>query len=199
MNNGESVVINLAARYAAAFGIMAFNKAQNQVVITKEENEYGVEVFHNDPNYQKISLEYEQTQLEFNTMLTGNASSVFAPCPMLSFSRQKNLIETPISGSDNVVIERWGTGQWDISIQGVLIDVDNHRYPDNEIQKLVQLFEYNGIIKVVGEQFYDKGIDSIYISSVDFSYVEGFSDSVKYTLSAKSIKEVGFNLLESND
>ncbi|GIJ95150.1 hypothetical protein CAPN002_23680 [Capnocytophaga stomatis] len=195
MNNGESIVINLAARYAAAFGIVAVSNAMHQVVVTKEDNKYGVDYFSNDSDFQKVIFEYDKTKLEFNSMINGGETSVFAPPPTLSFSRQKNLVETEISGSDTVVIERWGTKQWDISVQGILVDMDNHRYPDSEIQDIVQLFEYNGIIKVVGEQFYDKGIDSIYIQSVDIRGVEGYSDTIQYTISAKSIKEVGFNLL----
>lgn len=195
MNNGESIVINLAARYAAAFGIVAVSNAMHQVVVTKEDNKYGVDYFSNDSDFQKVIFEYDKTKLEFNSMINGGETSVFAPPPTLSFSRQKNLVETEINGSDTVVIERWGTKQWDISVQGILVDMDDHRYPDSEIQKIVQLFEHNGIIKVVGEQFYDKGIDSIYIQSVDIRGVEGYSDTIQYTISAKSIKEVGFNLL----
>lgn len=195
MNNGESIVINLTARYAAAFGIIAASNAMHQVVVTKEDNKYGVDYFSNDSDFHKVIFEYDKTKLEFNSMINGGETSVFAPPPTLSFSRQKNLVETEINGSDTVVIERWGTKQWDISVQGILVDMDNHRYPDNEIQDIVQLFEHNGIIKVVGEQFYDKGIDSIYIQSVDIRGVEGYSDTIQYTISAKSIKEVGFNLL----
>ncbi|AYW36394.1 DUF6046 domain-containing protein [Capnocytophaga canimorsus] len=195
MNNGESIVINLAARYAAAFGIVAVSNAMHQVVVTKEDNKYGVDYFSNDSDFQKVIFEYDKTKLEFNSMINGGETSVFAPPPTLSFSRRKNLVETEINGSDTVVIERWGTKQWDISVQGILVDMDDHRCPDSEIQKIVQLFEHNGIIKVVGEQFYDKGIDSIYIQSVDIRGVEGYSDTIQYTISAKSIKEVGFNLL----
>lgn len=199
MNNGESIVINLAARYAAAFGMVSISNAMHQVVVTKEDNKYGVEHYNNDSRFQNIVFEYEGIRLEFDSMIGGDASSVFASPPVLSFSREKNLVETEISGSDTVVVERWGTKQWDINIQGFLVDMDAHRYPDNEIQKIVSLFEYNGIIRVVGEQFYDKGIDSIYIQSVDLNIVEGYSDTIRYSIRAKSIKEVGFNLLESNE
>lgn len=199
MNNGDSIVINLATRYVAAFGMVAISEAMHQVVVTKEDNQYGIEHYHNDSQFQEMIFEYNNVRLVFNTMIGGSASSVFAPPPMLSFSREKNLIETEISGSDTIVIERWGNKQWDITLQGLLIDMEAHRYPDKEIQKIVQLFEHNGIIKVVGEQFYDKSIDSIYIQSIDLNLVEGFSDTIRYSIRAKSIKEVGFNLLKDNE
>lgn len=199
MNNGEAIVINLAARYAAAFGVVAVSNSLHQVVISKDDDAYGVEVYANDTNYQKISFEYDHEKLEFDTMINGGKSSVFAPSPIISFNRQKNLIETEINGSDTVVVERWGTKQWEISIQGILVDMEHHRYPNKEIEKIVQLFEHNGIIKVVGEQFYDKGIDSIYIQSVEFSVADGYSDTIRYTIQARSIKEVGFNLLKNDE
>lgn len=199
MNNGESIVINLAARYAAAFGMVAASNAMHQVVITKEDNKYGVDYYSNDSDYQKVIFEYDKTKLEFNAMIGGENSTVFAPPPLISFDRQKNLVETEINGSENVVVERWGTKQWDITLRGILVDMEAHRYPDKEIAKIVNLFEYNGIIKVVGEQFYDKGIDSIYIQSINLNVAEGFSDTITYSISAKSIKEVSFDLINSNE
>ncbi|MFJ1492652.1 hypothetical protein, partial [Capnocytophaga canis] len=65
MNNGESIVINLAARYAAAFGIVAVSNAMHQVVVTKEDNKYGVDYFSNDSDFQKVIFEYDKTKLEF--------------------------------------------------------------------------------------------------------------------------------------
>lgn len=79
-----------------------------------------------------------------------------------------------------------------------MVDIENHNYPDSQIQQIVTLFEHNDIIKVVGAQFYDKGIDSIYIDSITINPKEGYSDTVAYTLSAKSAKEVTFNLLEGD-
>lgn len=196
MENGQSIVLNLADRYARAFGIVAISEAMHQVVVTKEENKYHVESF-NKGQTQEISFEYENTRLVFDTMLSGAQSSVFAPTPSLSFSREKKLIETEISGSDTVVVERWGNKQWDITVQGILVDMEQHQYPFSQIQDIASLFEYNGIIKVVGESFYDKGIDSIYIRSVNLQAVDGFSDTIKFTLEARSIKEVGFSLLEN--
>lgn len=197
MQNGQSIVLNLAARYAAAFGMVAGSNIPTQVVVNKDDNQYHLEFFGSDNSFQKIVLEYDHVRLVFNSMIGSRESAVFAPPPLMTFSRSKKLVETEISGSDTVVIERWGNKSWEINIDGILVDVENRRYPDSEIQDIVSLFEYNGIIKAVSEQFYDKGIDSIYITSIELLPVVGYSDSVKYRIVAKSIKEVGFNLLEN--
>jgi hypothetical protein len=196
MENGQSIVLDLASRYGRALGIVLSSEGMNQVVITKEDNKYQVETFGEATNFEEVTMEYENTRLVFNSFIGGEQSTVFAPPPILSFSRSKKLIETETNGS--TIVERWNTNEWEITIQGILVDIENHNYPDSQIQQIVTLFEHNDIIKVVGAQFYDKGIDSIYIDSITINPKEGYSDTVAYTLSAKSAKEVTFNLLEGD-
>ncbi|WP_424653497.1 DUF6046 domain-containing protein [Capnocytophaga sputigena] len=196
MENGQSIVLDLASRYGRALGIVLSSEGINQVVITKEDNKYQVETFGETTNFEEVTMEYENTRLVFNSFIGGEQSTVFAPPPILSFSRSKKLIETETNGS--TIVERWNTNEWEITIQGILVDIENHNYPDSQIQQIVTLFEHNDIIKVVGAQFYDKGIDSIYIDSITINPKEGYSDTVAYTLSAKSAKEVTFNLLEGD-
>ena len=196
MENGQSIVLDLASRYGRALGIVLSSEGMSQVVITKEDNKYQVETFGEATNFEEITMEYENTRLVFNSFIGGEQSTVFAPPPILSFSRSKKLIETETNGS--TIVERWNTNEWEITIQGILVDIENHNYPDSQIQQIVTLFEHNDIIKVVGAQFYDKGIDSIYIVSITINPKEGYSDTVAYTLSAKSVKEVTFNLLEGD-
>jgi hypothetical protein len=45
MDNGTSIVIDLAARYASAFGIVKASELMSAVVLTKEDNKYEVEFF----------------------------------------------------------------------------------------------------------------------------------------------------------
>ena len=198
MGNGEAVVINLAARYAAAFGMMAINNTINQAVVIKEDNKFQVEVYEDtDPDFEEIEMQYENTVLKFGKMLESEGS-FYAPPLMINFEKEKKLIETEISGSDDVVIERWGNKSWVIDIRGVLIDVENRNYPSGKIQQLCRFFDYNNIIKVSGLQFGEKGIDSIYLKYVSITPVEGFQDTIQFTLKASSIREVSWTLLKPN-
>ncbi|AYZ12887.1 hypothetical protein EGY05_13555 [Chryseobacterium arthrosphaerae] len=205
MTNGESIVINLAARYAAAFGIMAINNKINQAVINREENEYNIDVYEDyDPAFEEVTMSYglkeNKVSLKFAKMLEGSGDgSIYAPPLMMNFSREKNLIETEVSGGDTVVIERWGTKPWNIDIRGILIDVENHRYPTNKIDELCRFFENNSTIEVKGGQFLEKDITSIYLKEVSITSVEGFQDTMQFTLTASSIKEVTYSLINPNN
>lgn len=201
MNNGESIVINLAARYAAAFGVMAISNRINQAVVTKEENKYNVEVYEDlDMDFEEVEFEFgdpnNPTNLKFARMLEGSGDgSIYAPPLMMNFGREKNLIETQVSGGDMMVIERWGTKPWNIEIRGVLIDVENRSYPTDKIKALCRLFEHNATILVTGTQFIEKNIKYIYIKDISITPVEGFQDTIQFTLNASSINEVSFTLI----
>lgn len=205
MTNGESIVINLAARYAAAFGIMAVSNKINQAVVTREENQYKIDVYEDfDPDFEAVTMSYRSSdqniELKFAKMLESSGDgSIYAPPLMLGFSREKNLIETEVSGGDAVVIERWGTKPWQIDIRGILIDVENRRYPSDKVDALCRFFENNSTIAVTGQQFIEKNIKSIYLKSVNITAVEGFQDTIQFTLSASSINEVNFTLIKPNE
>lgn len=211
------MIINLAARYAAAFGAIAVGKLLSTTVLVKENNQYDIEVSEGknnentptednkydvnvydayDTEAEVISFKYDGKELKFGEMLTGDNANIYAPPLMMTFSRGKNLIVNEELAGDDIVVERWGTKPWSIDIRGVLIDVENRQYPKDKINLLARFFEYNNVIKVVGEQFYDKDIDSIYLTAVSITPVEGFKDTMQFNLSARSIKAVNYTLLK---
>ena len=87
---------------------------------------------------------------------------------------------------------------WNIKINGLLIDLDNRTYPSDEIIKLNNSWNYKGVVEVVGKQFLEKGIDSIVFESIEFTPIEGFEDTIQFSISAFSIKSVNFTLLKPN-
>jgi hypothetical protein len=115
---------------------------------------------------------------------------------MIGFSQEKSLIETEVNDDDPVVIERWGTKPFNITIDGLLIDLDNRIYPSDEIRRLNQNWKYNGVIEVVGRQFEELDIDTIYFRSIDFTKLEGFQDTVQFSINASSIRAVNFTLMK---
>lgn len=199
MDNNTSIVIDLAGRYAAAFGIVKASEMMSKVVLTKEDNKYELDFFDDfNPVTEDVRLRYDGQELKFFTMLSGDSSSVFAPPLMLDFRREKDLVVTETNGDDNVIVERWGTRPWEISIRGILIDVENRQYPTEQIRKLHRMFKYNNVIEVIGVLFEEKDIDIIYFTEVSITPMEGYSDTVQFSLTASSLKEVNWTLLKPN-
>lgn len=194
--------INLAARYAAAFGVASL--IDKVKIKEKQSDYYDLEYFPaRNSDFEKVSFEIDFTEkdgkrytesLEFSTVLTGASGNIFAPPLMMTFSQEKSLIEAEVNDDDPVVIERWGTKPWNIEIKGLLIDLYERVYPNAEIERLNTLWSKNTIVAVEGLQFQEKKIDAIYFKSIEFLPIEGFQDTIQFSISASSIKSVAFTL-----
>lgn len=194
------LTVDLAARYAAAFGIITANKAMDKAFVSRKNKEYDVTYYpfqQADFDYTKLELQGTGLEpLEFSAVLNGTSGNIFAPPLIVEFSQEKNLIETEVNDDDPVVIERWGTKPWEINMRGLLIDLDNRIYPGEQIRRLNRNWKENQIVKVSGQQFEELDIDSLYFRSIDFTRIEGFQDTVQFTINASSIKAVNFTLLK---
>jgi len=119
----------------------------------------------------------------------------FAPPPILSFSRGKNIKTTAINGSDGEVVESYGLKSWDIKMQGLIIDMNKHHYPADKLKKIHEVFELGTQFNVVSPIFNELGIKCLYFTGLSgLSGVEGYEDTWKYTLSAKSINPIEYSL-----
>lgn len=195
----NSIIINLAERYAAAFGMKAGDRVLH-AIIEKDDKNYDVELYGDvDDAFEDVTLDLPGEQLKFSKMLEGAFSNIYAPPIMIDFSREKQLIETEVSGSDNIVVERWGTRPYQVNIRGLLIDVANRNYPEQQIKRLHRLFELNQVIPVSGIQLEDKEIGSIYLKYLDIIPLVGYTDTIQFSLTASAIKEVGFTISKPRD
>ena len=194
--SNKTVIIDLAARYAAAFGLMSINEKINTAVVEDKGDDYDLSFYpDHDPEIERVVFSYQDEKLTFSNMINPASDQILAPPMLIEFRRKKRLIETTASGSDNVVVERWGTDPYQIDMRGLLVNMSNKSYPEREIEALTAFFEINDIIDVEGIQFEDKRISNIYFTDIRIEPVEGFTDTLKYQLRAKAIKALGFNLL----
>ena len=195
--------INLSARYAAAFGVASLVDIVKKEL--KPKKMYDVDYYQErSSDFEKVEFSISDNKsnysekLEFSSVLKGERGNIFAPPLMINFSQDKSLIETEVNDDDAVVIERWGTKPWNIEIKGLLIDLDNRIYPSDEIKRLNLIWKCNQVVEVAGLQFEERQIDAIYFKSIEFTPLEGFQDTIQFSLSANSIKSVAFTLSKPN-
>lgn len=204
------ITIDLYSRYQRAFGFVAklgFTEAQKALARASmdmyespmyNQNNGGEMALYErgDSTFANFELENSNTNTKIKFAITENfelLDGVLAPPPMVSFSANKTIINTLIDNSDFEVVESFGSQSYDITIDGILVDVENHWYPSELIKQVHKLFKINGTYKVVGQQFADLEIEEIYFKTLsELSMIEGFNDTVKYKLNAKAIKPVEF-------
>lgn len=213
--------IDLISRYQSAFGVVTgtligeleglVNKAafKGGMVLNdlqwkarpgqKETSGYDMELYAPaDWKWAEMVMKHEDTELSFSFgSLTEETSGIFAPPPLMRFRRTKNISVTVVDGGDEAeIVENFGVNSWDIDLNGVLVDMQEHLYPSDKIKQLRSFFEINDVIEVACPLMLDLGIKSIYFKEQGFEPVEGFPDTVKYSLTAKSIKPALFSLIQ---
>lgn len=203
--------IELYSRFQSAFGFIAANALSqiesaymrsNMSFYEKGDSTFadmiikssgGKEfVFKNPEAFPRNSNLRDAVAQQFNSNSDYQMEGVIAPPPMVTFSRVKNITKTVIDNSDFEVIENFGIKSWAIKIEGIVVDVKNHWYPIDLEKKIVDLFEINEILEIVGGLFANKNIHSIYTDSLEVSPVAGYNDTVKFTIQAYSIRPSEF-------
>jgi len=213
----SQIIIDIAERFHAAFGYIpsgiprradiasniatgvetaakkyGIDKA-SQAIIKPHIQRFAVRVL--ERQFADITLKNGEKLYQFkNGLVTEEIPDVLATAPVFSFKRKKNIKTTAIDNSDAVVVESFGTQQWDITMDGLLIDLSEHGYPGDKIKQFREMFEINDILEVLDCQLLDDlGIKSLYFDSIEeMKFVEGYNDTVMYKIKAYSIKPVEF-------
>lgn len=128
----------------------------------------------------------------------GNLLYSFDYPPFMDCSIQKNTNSTIINENGGEVVESFGNQNWSIRLRGILVDMVDHHMPLSALESLFQLFRRNEIIEVTSDYLSSLGISHLYFTDFDPSPVEGFQDTVQFTLSAKSIVPAEFVLFTAN-
>ena len=190
----DVVRAGIAAAYASDAAISIGLGRANIALIKKK---IGANVFVNGCSFADLTLRNSDNGkcYEFaNGLLTEAATGILAPPPMLSFQRDKNIIKTAIDGSDSEVVESFGCKSWEITMEGILVDMESHQYPKTTMQELREMFEVNNSFEVFDcDIMADLGIENIYIDKLnELKVLMEYQDTIKYKLIAHSIKPVEF-------
>lgn len=187
------LVIDLGKRIQAAFGFVSGNSSEQLQRAGFIDEIKNAEVFVKDSRtlFEELAIINGGTTLKFGFAgFLNQQGNVFAPPPLCTFKKGKRIEETVLDGIDGQVVENYGHKPWEITIQGVLIEMENHVYPQKKVKQLIDAFHVDDVWEVQSQVFADHQIKSIYFTDIDDGPVQGFEDTWSFTLNAKSIKPV---------
>jgi hypothetical protein len=106
---------------------------------------------------------------------------------IVDFSRDNNIIITPVLGNTGTVKEIYGIGDWDITIRGIAFNNDKAGNSAHEqINKLIRWADLCDSIAVGGSVFLSKGIDRMAIKSIDIQPIEAKWNVIPFIIEAIS-------------
>lgn len=114
--------------------------------------------------------------------------------PMVDLSKDKKISVTEINNAivdgkeigGGEVIESMGSKAWDITFRGLLIDMDNHKRPLDQMRDLHNIFKVNAVLDCKDSKLFNAlGIDKLYVKRLSFPPLEGFQDTQPFIIESR--------------
>ncbi len=109
---------------------------------------------------------------------------------LVDFTRPKSIVKTPVLGGSGTIKEIYSIGDWDISINGIIIP-DSLNPPGQQtvaeqMDSIQQFCEVAGSIGVQGQLFANRNISRLVIDEMSFKPVQGRPQMMQYSIKAVS-------------
>jgi len=111
---------------------------------------------------------------------------------LMTVSMAKNVITTPIQGKSGTFKEYVSDGDFEIQVNGMLINKDN-TYPELTVETLTNIFSIPDSLQVTSEFLGHFGIDEVVIVDFNFPQQEGFRNQQLF--SCKMISDTPIELI----
>jgi hypothetical protein len=202
------MIFDFSGRFQSAFGFSTTNvstklKQTGFEDILNDKSKSGLDVYVNNASstFDEVTIRRDEKNAleEYKfacSSLFSEDENIFALPPMLSLTRNKNLVVTPIDNADFEVVERWGNCPWDITWRGLLIDMENHNFPLDKMKKLNDIFNFNGVWNVDSKILNNAGVLAFFIKDISIDFVEGFEDTIAYSFTMRQIKPIENQIID---
>ena len=186
--------IDITKRFEIAFGFTAARVVERAVGL-----DYRVP-FNTSPNDLTIKSKMGTTIADRFTFVenfkNGNPNSYTLELPPLVDLRlSKKVNATPINDGDfasdalggGEVVDAWGAQGWDITFRGILVDMDKHQRPFDQLRQLLRIVKIKDVIEIKDSAYFNLlEIKDIYITGFDLPALEAYEDTIPYTITARS-------------
>lgn len=195
------IYIDFNQRFSAAFGYMAKGGliTANRAILSASMQTFE----RGDAQFANVEFKNKKSGVSvlFGLSVFGELfEGAFAAPPMVSFEIDKNIKTTLVDSSDIEVIECFGSNAWQINLDCIVVDVENHWFDSNALLTIKNLFNVNDTYEVIGDIFQALDITEVYFTALqNLEIVDGYNDTIKFKLKAKSIKPSEFFISSSGN
>lgn len=106
------------------------------------------------------------------------------PHAVMSISQKKNILMTTVQGRDRTRKEFISSGDYLVTINGLVTGKNSNLYPYTEVKNLRRILEHKDVIPCYSPFLSTFGINGLLILDFDFTQAKGFHGSQPYSIRA---------------
>ena len=190
--------IDLSSRFRSAFGITSSFASDVVANNQSTSNSYSDADFFVPKGTKTTGTNYlaelydGERVYDLLSLSSANNSLNLEMIVMLSLSRSKRVVTTVINQDQEgglpsgEVVESFGWLPWEISIKGLLVNMETKAYPLAQLKQLNRMADVHDTLAVESEFLNEMKIYSTYITKFSLVRENQFPDTQAFTLNMKS-------------
>lgn len=106
---------------------------------------------------------------------------------LFNVNQSRNIVTTQIQGRNGTIKEYISDGDFDIQINGILVNPDGNKYPTEDVQTLMDILKAQSTIGVASQFLNDVfGVTDVVVTSYSFPQPEGFQNMQPFSINCLS-------------
>lgn len=181
----------LTAKPSIIIGKEVLKVLHKKFIKTGHEQEDTATVFSkqfNTPVFSDVTFSGGNYIDENGNQITFNGLTI--QLCLISVMNQKNIIETSLQGRNGTVKEYISDGDYQVKIEGKIYGAGANSYPQDDVQKLIQICKAPQAITVTSAFLKMFDISSIVVRNYTIDQLEGIRNYQEFTLQCLSDREL---------
>jgi len=170
--------------FANAFGYIAFPyiKPGQEPISPMKADAFPIEKAPGYGNGKDILGRPFYSQVKINDIWLPNE-------PLLTVSGSKTIVKTAVAGRAGTVKELISANDYNLKIQGIIINSNGSGYPEEDVMRLHELFKIGKTVKIESRLLDIIGVNTFVIESFSLPHVQGRINIQPYELNCVSDDE----------
>ena len=167
------------------YGFSVDDNGSNKEVVGVSD--FGTAIFSNIDFLPGSYTNLEGQKIEFAGLTVNTV--------LFSVNQSKNIVKTEIQGRNGTVKEYISDGDYDITIQGLLVSKEHDIYPEDEVKKLVEILKVQRSLEVACPYLNDRfDITDIVVETYSLPQKEGFENTQMFEINAVSDEPIELSI-----
>lgn len=130
-------------------------------------------------------------------VLEGQSGRMKLETAVMVCTQSKNIVTTALQGRDGTVKEFISDGDYQISVDALLLGENGYRFPESGVRQLVALCKEKASLKAYSQFLQFFGVQDVVVGNYNFAQVRGSRSTVPVSMNLTSDRPIELRLTDN--